>query len=332
MKSKALFAGLCWLLCGCVTTPDKPEPPLHLSSGMGAFAMDLTIDSEAIKNRYIYTVAQYDPSTRSVLMQNGDLQSAAHFSHNFHIREGGDELWVAQLPPGHYAITEIEAKLSAGAGGSEVAYAGNPLGLLVGGLAFLAIAEGSTDILSFRDEYGRLLPDAPVFRVEAGKVSYAGHLTVDVDPRKSTYPEYDNEGQWDGRSTITKVENRYMADYRYDAADLTKHQNRLNLAAYPVLQQPLSVFADRRFVLEDYPDVDQPPRSLPRAAGTRLAIIQTPAASPQPVPAVRASAPVKPVVPPDASLRSKTKAELQQLFLNGAISAAQYEAVRKAAN
>lgn len=318
MRRKSLTIALFFLLVGCATS-ERPPPPLALKAGMGAFALDLTIEPEAVKNRYIYTIAQYDPSTRSVLMQDGELRSAAHFSHNFHIRNGGDELWLEQLPPGHYAITEIEAKLSAGADGSQILYSGHPLGLIIGGLAFLAVAEGSTDVLSFQNEKDVLLPDAPTFRIEAGKVSYAGHITITVDPRRSTFKEYDNDGVWDGHSTVTKTENRYMADYRYHEADLNAHYGRLNLRTYPLLPQPLQVFADRRFLLEDYPDATNSPRSLARNGRANQIVISTPAPTHRAIPAI---APPIPKVLPD----TKSTIELRRLFLEGKISTDQYNA------
>lgn len=318
MKRKSLIVALLFPFFGCAT-PEKPPEPLNLAAGMGAFALDLTIEPDAIKNRYIYTVAKYDPATRKILKDGGDPATTSTVSHNFHLHKGGDFLWLAELPPGTYAMTEIEAKLTSGAGGSEHVYYGDPLVGLLGILVFAAVAEGSSDVLSFVDENDVLLPDAPTFRVEAGKVSYAGHIIVTVDPRRSTFKEYDKDGAWDGYSTITKTENRYIADYRYDEADLNPNYGRLNLRTYPLLPQPLQVFADRRFLLEDYPDATNSPRSLTRNTRANQIVISTPAPTHRAVPAVVAPTPK---VLPD----TESTIELRRLFLEGKISAAQYNA------
>jgi len=318
MRRKSLTIALFFLLVGCATS-EKPPPPLDLKAGMGAFALDLTIEREAIKNRYIYTVAKYDPATRKLLKNDDNPPTSATVSHNFHLHKGGDYLWLAELPAGTYAMTEIEAKLTPGAGGSETLYYGDPIVGLLGVLLFAAVAEGSSDVLSFVDENGVLLPDAPTFRVEAGKVSYAGHITVTVDPRRSTFKEYDNDGVWDGHSTVTKTENRYMADYRYHEADLNAHYGRLNLRTYPLLPQPLQVFADRRFLLEDYPGATNSPRSLARNGRANQIVISTPAPTHRAIPAV---APAPPKVLPD----TKSTIELRRLFLEGKISTDQYNA------
>ncbi|UUX51574.1 hypothetical protein NUH88_07710 [Nisaea acidiphila] len=265
MITRVFFGGLLLLLAGCVTTPEKPEPPVQLADGMGGFAMDLTIEPAAIKNLYFYSIAQYDPDTRKLVKLGDKPVAGSKVRHNYHIRKGGDFLWLTQLPPGHYAITEMEAKLSPGPSESEVVYVGDPIGFAIGGLLFLAIAEGTTDILPFVDDDDVLLPDAPTFEIQAGRMTYAGHLTVVTDPKVSRFPEYDRDGHWDGESMITKTVHRYMADYRYDEKDLTPNIERLNLSRYPLLPQPLSVFEDRRFVLEDYDDAETVRRSIPRS-------------------------------------------------------------------
>lgn len=312
MNRKILVTGVCWLLGACVTTPTEPPPPINLTSGYGAMAMNVAVDQAAAKNYYIFNVAQFDPGTRRVIMEGDSPKYKATFRQSFSLQDAGFGFWKSKLPEGHYAITNIKAKFATGLGSGHVPYGTDPLALLLVGLTVIAISEATVDELSFINESGLLMADAPTFKIESGRVSYLGKIRVTTDTKSADFPEYDKEGQWDGVSMITRTQSRYMADYRYDELELKPYEGELNLSTYPLLPQPLEVFKTRRFVLEDYGDQEAIQRSVQRKQIT--AEINAPA----------------PPVP--GTLNGKSRSELQRLYLDGALSASQYESALKAAN
>lgn len=275
-------------------------------------AMNVTVDQAAAKNYYIFNVAQFDPGTRRIIMEGDSPQHGATFRQSFGLQDAGVGFWKSPLPEGHYAITKIQAKFAAGLGSGHVPYGTDPLALLLVGLTVIAISEATVDELSFINESGLLMADAPTFKIESGRVSYLGKLSVTTDTKSADFPEYDNEGQWDGVSMITRTQSRYMADYRYDELELKPYERELNLTAYPLLPQPLEVFKTLRFVLEDYDDQETIHRSVQRKQI-----------------AAEINAPAAPV--PD-TLNDKSRAELQRLYLEGALTASQYESALKTTN
>tara|TARA_E500000318_G_scaffold63367_1_gene58713 strand:- start:236 stop:1156 length:921 start_codon:yes stop_codon:yes gene_type:complete len=279
MNKKIIIAAAGLLLGGCVTTP-KEIPPLELSTNRGAMALDFTIDLQAGKNYYILTAAEYDPETRRVIMDGGQPKNLVSFRNGLSPNSSEHKLWAAQLAPGFYTFTKIEAKLNTGLGDGNIPYGTDPLLLLIVGVTAIAISEATVDVLPFTDDAGNLLDDAPTFEISEGRVSYLGELTATVDTRTKEVPEYDKDGYWDGEKMKTETEKRYMADYRYDPDNITEHWERLNLSTYPLLPQPLEIFSDRRFMLEDYPDTEGSPRSQPREIGFSSVIDLTPPAAP----------------------------------------------------
>ena len=216
MNKKILITGFCWLLGACVTTPNEPPPPIKLTSGNGVMAMNVTVDQAAAKNYYIFNVAQFDPGTRRVIMEGDSPKHGATFRQSFGLQDAGVGFWKSELPAGHYAITNIQAKFATGLGSGQVPYGTDPLALLLVGLTVIAISEATVDELSFINESGLLLADAPTFKIESGRASYLGKIRVTSDTKSADFPEYDKEGQLDGVSMITKTQFRYMADYGYD--------------------------------------------------------------------------------------------------------------------
>lgn len=275
-------------------------------------AMNVTVDQAAAKNYYIFNVAQFDPGTRRIIMEGDSPQHGATFRQSFGLQDAGVGFWKSPLPEGHYAITKIQAKFATGLGSGHVPYGTDPLALLLVGLTVIAISEATVDELSFINESGLLMADAPTFKIESGRVSYLGKISVTTDTKSADFPEYDNEGQWDGVSMITRIQSRYMADYRYDELEMKPYERELNLTAYPLLPQPLEVFKTLRFVLEDYEDQETIQRAVQRKQ--IAAEINAPAA---PVP---------------GTLNDKSRAELQRLYLEGALTASQYESALKTTN
>ncbi|MBO6560947.1 MAG: hypothetical protein JJ959_10435 [Nisaea sp.] len=306
----ALAASLA--LSGCVTTPNEPPKPIELTAGNGAMAMNVSVDQSAGKNYYIFTVAQFDPNTRRVIMEGDSPKFRASFTQSFNLQDAGVGFWKSQLPAGSYAITKIQAKLSTGMGPGQIPYGADPLAVLLVGLTVIAISEATVDELSFINESGLLMADAPTFVVESGRVSYLGKIRVTTDSKSADFPEYDKDGHWDGTSMITKTQYRYMADYKYDELELKPYEEQLNLSAYPLLPQPIEVFKTVRFVLEDYDGVEEIQRSVQREH--KSAEITAPAA------------------PAPGALDGKSRAELQRLYLDGALTPSQYEAALKTAS
>lgn len=306
----ALAASLA--LSGCVTTPNEPPKPIELTAGHGAMAMNVTVDQTASKNYYIFSVAQFDPSTRRVIMEGDSPKHAASFRQSFNFQDGGVGFWKSQLPAGSYAITRIQAKLSTGMGPGQIPYGADPLAVLLVGLTVIAISEATVDELSFVNESGLLMADAPTFKVESGRVSYLGKIRVTTDSKSADFPEYDKDGHWDGTSMITKTLYRYMADYKYDELELKPYEEQLNIPAYPLLPQPIEAFKTLRFVLEDYDDVEEVQRSVQRE---------------------HTSAEIKAqAAPAPGALDGKSRAELKRLYLDGALTASQYETALKTAS
>lgn len=287
--------------------------------------MNLVARAPTAGSHFIVEIAEYDPRSGKLYEdvasgENEPLTVRLNFS-----RDNGPQVLVREpLPAGAYVISEIESKLSVSSGDppyihNDPVY-GDPLLRLAALLTMAAISEATADTFSFVDENGRLFADAPTFEVQAGTVNYVGTLIIDGEKRVTKVEEYDNDGQWDGHSYYEKTDTRFIADYSFDSHALHQHSAALRLETYPVRDQPIAAFADRKFVIEDYPGQDIPRRVLPRAPNM---VLRDPAQQPrdeQAAPVVRPT----PVIHDTGQLATKSKSELQRMFLDGAITKDQY--------
>ncbi|UUX48227.1 hypothetical protein NUH88_12460 [Nisaea acidiphila] len=325
---------VCGVLSACVVTngPFNSDGQLQLQKGHGAVGFTLDFAHQGATSPMSVEIQRYDPLTgRIVPVEEGGATARAAFSYQPELGRP-DRYWTFGLPAGEYAITRIGETEAVGA---LVPQGGDPLAaLLIIGVSLAvttAIAEAIPDNEVNFVEDGQLLADAPKFTVSRGELVYLGTIRLDAEERMTTVVRTESDGvanemtSFDASRTVeTQVpEYRVLIDYQQDQASLAEYLANVNTGSAAVGSMTLDSFAPQIYVMKEWDDVTNGPRSIARAAydgpalnGPRPRFSYQKGVTPAPPPAPA----------PGAHLSKTDRRTLQEQFLGGQITEAEYRA------
>lgn len=340
-RSIVLALGVALGLSGCKTTSRAdPYGPLALSRENGVVMFTIDRHGRSIDRPFAIHAVRYDPKSGNVLSDSDDdgRGFAAVYSTKSEIGQDAKH-WAFELEPGHYAIASVDRVGVA----SQPVFSGGNLAVLLIATAIataashaIAAAEHESHEFIRDDHVGRR---TPTFTVAAGRVTHIGDFSFSGESR-TVEKMVTNENAWGGPNATgiestnlkTVTEIRTVVDYSFEPSAIDRYLEIRKLDRYPIDHQRLDPLVGRRFVLEDFPGENPDNRTPIREAAT-----------PGPIPAVSSTGPPPPVSATPAPLPASTSApvrarapatgrtslsELQELFLSGGISKAEYERER----
>ena len=329
-------------LPGCKTT-GQPEPnaPLALAHGKGAVVFTIDRYGRSVYRPFAIHAVRYESTSGKVLGDSDDdgRGFAAVYATESGVGQDAKH-WAFELEPGSYAIASIDR---VGVASQPVFSGGNSLAVLliataVATVASHAIAAAEHESREFLQD-GHVQRQTPTFTVAAGRVTYIGDFAFNGESR-TVEKSVANENTWGGPNstgldtTVLKpvTELRTLVDYSFDPTAVEPYLKIRRMDRYPIDRQRLEPLVGRRFVIEDFPGESPDNRSPVTAAEgpgivpivPETAIRTTGPGAPAPLPAtIAAPVPTRMPAPTSNSLPG-----LQERFLNGEISQAEYERER----